>query len=186
VTWLLAGRFAEAVAGKRRWAFPALGAALLAAAASRLASPNLLFTWTMIMGAALGVAVWKMLEGRGLEIQFGILTLIWLVGDGLRPYTFIDHKSFDWIPFVGLLSNDWAAGVASLLSKLWMYGAAFWTWERAGLTRVRALAALIVVLSGIEFAQQYLPERVSTMTDIAMGVISAGLLWSVERKYGAC
>jgi VanZ family protein len=66
-----------------------------------------------------------------------------------------------------------------------MYGAAFWTWERAGLTRARATALLLVVLAAIEFAQKFLPGRTSTMTDIAMGAIAAGLLWAVERKYGA-
>ena len=183
--WLFAGRFTEAIAGKRRWAFPAMAGALIMAAVTRMISPNLLFTWPMLAGAATGVAVWKVLEGRGLETLYAGFAFAWLVGDGLRPYTFIDHKAFDWVPFVGMLGNDWTNAVASLLLKAWMYGSAFWAWERAGLSRPRALMALMLVLGAIEFAQKFLPGRVSTMTDLAMGAIAAGLLWSVERKYDA-
>ena len=107
------------------------------------------------------------------------------MGDGLRPYTFTAHHSFDWIPFYGLMNEDWTTGVTSLLMKAWMYGSAFWTWEHAGLSRPRALVALLGVLGVIEYAQMYLPGRTSTMTDPAMGAIAAGLLWSVERKYGS-
>lgn len=184
-TWLLAGRFAEAVAGKQKWAFPAAVAALLLAAATRAVSPNLLFTGPMLVGAIIGLAVWRMLEGRGYERLYAALALAWVVGDGLRPYTFVAHQPFDWIPFRGLLGVDWTNGVTSLLSKAWMYGSVFWTWERAGIPRGQAMTALLAVLAGIEYSQMYLPARVSTMTDIAMGAIAAGLLWSVERKYSA-
>lgn len=182
--WWLAGRLMEVVAGKHRWAFPAMFTGLLLAAGTRLISPNLLFTWPMLAGAAAGFIIWKMLETRGFELLYAMFALTWLVGDGLRPYQFTGHSTFDWIPFRGLLGVDWTNGVTSLLNKTWMYGAAFWTWEQAGLTRPRALAILMAVLAAIEFAQLYLPGRVSTMTDLAMGVIAAGLLWSVERKYG--
>jgi VanZ family protein len=191
MTWLLAGRLTEAVAGKASPgrsgpALPILGTALLLAALTRLISPNLLFTWPMLAGAVSGVVIWKLLNGRRFEIGLAVLTFVWLAGDGLRPYTFIGSKhSFDWIPFYGMLGGDWTGGVQSLLAKAWMYGAAFWTWERAGLTRPHALAGLLTLLAAIEFAQQYLPGRTSTMTDIAMGAISAGLLWAVERKYEA-
>ena len=180
--WLFAGRFVEAVSGKRSWVLPF---ALLAAGCTRLISPNLLFTWPMLAGAMAGFAVWKGLEGRRLDLVYAAFALVWLVGDGLRPYHFVDHKAFDWIPFMGLLGNDWTNAVESLLLKAWMYGSAFWAWERAGLSRVRAMTALMIVLAGIEYAQRFLPGRVSTMTDLAMGAIAAGLLWSVERKYGA-
>ena len=183
--WLFAGRFAEAVAGKLRWAFPSILAALLLALASRAVSPNLLFTWPMLAGAVLGAAIWRLIEGRHLEAFYAALAAAWLVGDGLRPYTFIVHQSFDWIPFRGMLGVDWTNAITSLLTKAWMYGAAFWMWERAGLSRPRALTALLLVLAAIEFAQMYLPGRVPTMTDLAMGAIAAGLLWSVELKYGA-
>jgi VanZ family protein len=188
--WLLAGRFTEAVVdrpglGRRSHALPILGAALALAVVTHLISPNLLFTWPMLAGAAVGVCIWKILEGRAFEIGFAVLTLGWLIGDGLRPYLFIDSKEFDWIPFLGMLGSDWSAGVQVLLTKALMYGSAFWTWERAGLTRPTALAALLTVLTAIEFAQKYLPGRTSTMTDIAMGAISAGLLWAAERKYGS-
>ena len=139
----------------------------------------------MLAGAAAGVLLWKLLEGRGLEVLYAAFAFAWLAGDGLRPYTFTDYKPFDWIPFYGMLSTDWTNAITSLLLKAWMYGTAFWAWERAGLSRPRTLAALLTLLAAIEFAQMYLPGRVSTMTDLAMGAIAAGLLWSVERKYGA-
>ena len=190
--WLLASRLAEAVAGKLRWAFPSMLAALVVALLSRAVSPNLLFTWPMLAGAVIGVAIWKVFEStappspsRGEGRLYALLALSWLVADGLRPYTFIAHQSFDWIPFRAMLGVDWTDAITSLLSKAWMYGAAFWMWERAGLSRPRALAALLLVLAAIEFAQMYLPGRVSTMTDLAMGAIAAGLLWSIELKYGA-
>ncbi len=182
--WLLAGRFVEAVSGIRRRAFPAMAIALVLALGTRLISPNLLFTWPMLGGALAGVTLWKLLEGRGVEWFYAAFALLWLVGDGLRPYQFNGRSTFDWIPFRGMLGVDWTNGVTSLLIKAWMYGAAFWTWERAGLSRPRAMVALLAVLAAIEFAQMYLPGRVSTMTDLAMGAIAAGLLWSVERKYG--
>ena len=184
--WLFAGRFVEAVAGSkhRQWASRALLAALVAAACTRLISPNLLFTWSMLAGAVAGVGIWKSIEGRGPEKLYATFALLWLAGDGLRPYRFTDHKSFDWIPFLVLLHNDWTFGVTSLLLKSQMYGTAFWTWERAGLSRPRALVALLALLACIEYAQTYLPDRLSGMTDLVMGAIAAGLLWSVERKYG--
>ena len=181
--WLLASHFMEAV---RKRAWPVMAAALMLALATRLIAPNLLFSWPMLAGAAAGVAVWKLLYARpGIERVYALVAFVWLVGDGLRPYTFIDHKAFDWIPFRGMMGADWTGGVTALLIKTWMYGSAFWTWERAGASKPQAVVALLVVLAGIEFAQQYLPGRVSTMTDIAMGAIAAGLLWAVERKYGA-
>ena len=183
-SWWFAGHFVEAVAGRQRWALPFMASAMAFAIATRLISANLLFNWAMLAGAALGVLLWKVCEGRGLAPLYAALAFVWLVGDGLRPYQFIDHKPFDWIPFLGMLGSDWTNAVESLLLKAWMYGTAFWAWERAGLTRVQALAALLSVLAVIEFAQKYLPGRVSTMTDLAMGAIAVALLWSVERKYG--
>jgi len=185
VTWLLAGRFLEAVAGRRGATLPVIGSLLAAAFLMRLLSPNLLFTWPILAGSVLGVVCWRMTEGRRVDIGFAVLTFVWLVGDGLRPFTFTAQNQFDWIPFRGLMGSDWTGGVEALLNKAWMYGAAFWTWEHAGLSRARTLAALLVVLCAIEYAQQQLPGRVSTMTDPAMGLIAAGLLWAVERKYGA-
>ncbi|HEY3740493.1 MAG TPA: VanZ family protein [Bryobacteraceae bacterium] len=183
VTWLLAARFAEAIL--RKPAFRGMCVALALAALTYAISPNLLFTRPMLAGAVVGVLISKLLAGRDVELAFAALTAAWLIGDGLRPYQFTDHKNFEWIPFLGMLGYDWTSGVQSLLTKAWMYGATFWTWERAGMTRARAVAALLVLLAAIEFAQKFLPGRVSTMTDLAMGAITAGLLWAVERKYGA-
>ena len=141
VTWLLAARFLEAVFGKtggkaqaqgtiRIRPLPVVASALLLAALTYALSPNLLFTRPMLAGAALGVLIWKILEGRDFELAFALLTAAWLIGDGLRPYRFLDlHKDFDWIPFRGMLGYDWTAGVQSLLTKAWMYGTAFWTWN---------------------------------------------------------
>ena len=189
ITWLLAGRFAGAVAGKpeageRTRTFQALLIAFALALATRLVSPNLLFTWPMVAGAGLGVLVWGGLEGRAFDRGFAVLTAAWLIGDGLYPYVFTGHNNFEWIPFAGMLTGDWTVGVSVLLTKLWMYGAVFWTWERAGMSRLRTSVILMAVLAAIEFAQRFLPDRVSTMTDIAMGAIAAGLLWAVERRYG--
>jgi len=184
VSWLLAGRFVEAVAGKKNGAMPALATALVLAFLTRLASPNLLFTESMLAGAIVGVVIWKIVEGRDLVTGFAFLTGAWLIGDGLRPFVFTDHKSFEWIPFLGLMGADWTNGVTILLTKAWMYGTAFWTWERAGLRRPMAMGLLLALLAAIEAAQMYLPLRTPTMTDIAMGAIAAGLLWAVERKYG--
>jgi hypothetical protein len=161
-----------------------LGAGLLLACMTRLVSPNLLFTGSMLAGAVAGFAIWRVLNGRQWVFFFALLTFAWLIADGLRPYLFIDVKRFEWIPFLGLLGNDWTNGVTTLLTKAWMYGAAFWTWERAGLARPTALCGLLALLAAIEAAQMYLPDRVSTMTDIAMGAIVASLLWALERKYG--
>jgi VanZ family protein len=184
VSWLLAGRFAEAVFGPRSGASLAMAGALLLACLTRLASPNLLFSLSMLAGAVAGVALWKLVEGREWVLVFALLTGAWLIADGLRPYTFTDHKPFEWVPFLGMMGADWTNGVSTLLTKAWMYGAAFWTWERTGLPRPFAMGGLLVLLAGIEVAQMYLPGRVSTMTDIAMGIIAASLLWAVERKYG--
>src|SRR6201999_2937429 len=73
VTWLLAGRLLEAVAGRRGVTLPVIAGALVLALMTRLVSPNLLFTWPMLAGALAGTVIWKLCEGRTLVVPFALL-----------------------------------------------------------------------------------------------------------------
>jgi VanZ family protein len=191
-SWLIAGRFLEMLIdqGPARLAIllrtsAALGMLALTAVIVRLLVP---MTHAELAGAALGavlyVATFLLFAPKSRDRLLAAAGLVWLVGDGLRPYQFTAHNSFEWIPFFGMLGSNWLGSILVLLNKTWMYGSAFWVWERAGFSRWNCVVFLMTVLTAIEIAQLYLPERTATITDLAMGGIAAGLLWSVERKYG--
>lgn len=193
-SWLMAARFLEALASQwtggaaaRRLTLLLLSGALGLGAMAWLAIPELAFSPALAVGALAGVGIFVGLvwftSSPSRDRALACIALVWLLGEGLRPYHFEGINSFEWIPFYGLLRNDWLASVASLLDKAWMYGSMYWMAERAGVNRVMALVSLLLILGAIEFAQQFLPGRISTMTDPAMGLIAAGLLWAVETRY---
>ena len=192
-TWLFAARFLEVMVSsyakaslKLHWLKTLACLAMIAAAIYLIRITNPL-TDTEWKGAAAGALLYALTTlicpGAVRDWLLAIAALAWLVGDGLRPYWFVGRNHFEWIPFLGMLGANWLGSVTSLITKTWMYGSAFWIWERAGISPSVCAAILLLVLAAIEYAQLSLPGRISTMTDLAMGAISIGLLWGVERKY---
>lgn len=183
--WLVAGCLLAAVTGPRaaRWWLPLLlpGVFLL-----RLISPGHDFTWSHLAGALAGVIFFWLLPERHRHASAWLagFWLAWIVLDGLRPFTWqTSPNSFHPIPFSDLVNSSWMPGIGVLLEKTTIYGVAYWLFAHTTLSRWASLILITFTLFAIEAAQCWLPGRVASMTDPAIGLIAAALLWLVDRRF---
>jgi VanZ family protein len=91
---------------------------------------------------------------------------------GLAPFHFEGPpQAFVWIPFEGLLGNQWQDAIPTLLGKLFQYGASIWLLHRAGLSLPWATAIVTVILAGIEVLQTRIPGHVAEINDPLLAVM---------------
>jgi VanZ family protein len=187
--WLLAGCLLMAIGGARavRWLLPPLLPALLLV---MLISPGHGFTWSHAAGAAAAVLALSAWPVRSRTLA-RCLTGPWLLSIGakaLSPYLWLDETlPFGWIPFRDLLDSKWMPGIATLLSKTWLYGAAFWLLSHSvpKLGRPWILLAVAGFVAVLEFVQLWIPTRSPGLTDPAIALLAGALLWTVDRRFHA-
>lgn len=185
--WLLAGCLLTAIGGGRalRWILlPLLPGLLLV----MLISPGHGFTWSYVAGAAAAVlilAVWPPRSRTAARMLAGVW-LSWIGAKALSPYIRLDEPlPFGWVPFQDLLSSKWMPGIATLLTKVWRYGAAFWLLTH-GLPRVGRhwiLLAVTAFVTVLEIAQMWIPTRSPGLTDPAIALLAGALLLTVDRRF---
>lgn len=125
------------------------------------------------LGAALGVLLFYLFGKAAIaDGAAGIALLAALALRGLAPYQFADPaRAFVWIPFGGLLGNEWQGSVSILLGKSFRYGASIWLMGRAGPGDLRAATIVAAVLAGVEMLQFWIPGHVAEITDPLLAVL---------------
>lgn len=185
--WLLAGCLLMAIGGARmvRLVLPPLLPALLLV---MLISPGHGFTWSYVAGATaavLALVVWPVKSGT-MAPCLAVAWILWLGARGLSPYIRLETPMpFDWIPFEDLIKSKWMPGIATLLSKTWHYGAAFWLLTHAAprLGRHWILITVALFIAALEVAQMWIPTRTPGLTDPAIALLAGALLWTVDRRF---
>lgn len=185
--WLLAGCLLAAIGGGKalRWIIlPLLPALLLV----MLISPGHGFTWSYVAGAAatvLVLSVWPP-KSRNVARMLAGLWLLWIGAKAMSPYIRMDEPlPFSWVPFQDLLNSKWMPGIATLLTKMWRYGAAYWLLSHSlpKVGRHWILGAVAIFVTALEIAQMWIPTRSPGLTDPAIALLAGALLWTVDRRY---
>jgi VanZ family protein len=182
--WLLASRLLMTIsAGKvSRWW---LWATMPCAYGVMLVSSGSAFNWSYFAGSLSAVLVVTILpEARVGGEWLAWLWLLWIVVDGLRPFTILAHpQPFAWVPFEDMMNANWVRAILVLLQKTWSYGAVFWLLSQSRMSRASSLALIVLTIGTVEVAQRWLPGRSAGLTDPAIGILAAALLWLVDRRF---
>jgi VanZ family protein len=178
--WFAVGRLLRAAGAK--WPFQWLLASLILVPA-QFAILNHTPVPADFEGAALGALLFVFF-GRGprADLRAAIALVFTVTLRGLFPFHFAGPgQAFVWIPFSGLLGNQWQDAIPTLLEKLFQYGASIWLLHRAGTSLLRATAIVAVVLAGIEALQTRIPGHVAEINDPLLAVM-LGLGLSAMHK----
>ncbi|QOY92330.1 VanZ family protein [Paludibaculum fermentans] len=185
MAWLVAGGLLSAVSGPRlaRRLLPLLLPSLYLLA---LVSPGHTFTRSNAAGALLATVFFCLLpeSRRRPAVWLAWTWLAWIVLSGLRPFTLAAEPiAFSWIPFEDMFGSNWMESIGVLLQKTWSYGAMFWLFAHTRLSPPVSLAITTLALIAVEIAQRWLPGRSPGLTDPAIGLLAAALLWLVDRRF---
>ena len=138
-----------------------------------------------IFGALLGIAAWWFILSR-MRRNTGILAFLLtaqIVIQGLTPFIFNpDTGHFSFIPFVGFLKSGMINSVIQFTEKIFLYGALVWLPVKSGLNLRLSLVFSVVLLTGIELAQMFMPGRVSEITDPLLAVILGLFLYFLDIR----
>jgi VanZ family protein len=120
-------------------------------------------------GAAIALAACSFI---GTDRLAGILLLTAVALRGLAPFHFEGPaRAFLWVPFGGLLTNEWQGSIVILLGKLFQYGASIWLLARSGMGLLRATVFVTLVLALIEALQTRIPGHVAEINDPLLAVM---------------
>ncbi|MCU0887990.1 MAG: VanZ family protein [Rubritepida sp.] len=177
VSWLVFAWMLARLVGAEsaRWIVPLVVLGTVAAAVPivdrRLTLPE-------VVAAGLGLLGWVLLPRRGAVPVLLVLLLAAVAIERLHPFTFTaEGRAFSWIPFRSVIGGQRAQGQQAMLMKAFLYGGLLWLAVRAGLPLLLAtlLGAGLLVAAG--YAQTHLPGRSGEVTDAALLVLLAGLMW---------
>lgn len=166
--WYLAG-FLMAEARLPRARVWVLLAALLSAVIGLTAGQAL----AHVLGTVVGAAIYALRPNAPGSWAGGIFFVAILLR-GLAPFDFQRLlQAFVWIPFGGMLDQNWQRAAFILVEKLYFYGAAVWALRFAGIRLLFAAGLVSIALLAVEVAQIYLPGRTPEITDPLIAVLLA-------------
>ncbi|MCL2877371.1 MAG: VanZ family protein [Acidobacteria bacterium] len=138
-----------------------------------------------ILGALFGIIVWWYILSR-IRRNADILALLLtaqIVIQGLAPFAFNSNPGrFSLIPFIGFLSGITANNIFQFTEKIFLYGAFVWLLVKTGRSLRFSLIFSVVLLTGIELAQLFLPGRISEITDPLLAVILGMFLYFLDLR----
>lgn len=140
-----------------------------------------------VVGAGIGVAAWFGLIGRWRrpEAPVAIALALAVVIGGLAPFALRTVPApFEWLPFRGFLGGSMLVNVASLLYKLFVYGALIWFLRASAVPLAAAVLGTASAVFAIEFAQTEIAGRTPEITDPLL-VLMIGLAlrtWTTRVK----
>jgi len=138
-----------------------------------------------VAGTVLGIAAWWLFVCQ-LRRNAGFLAIFLasqILFQGLMPFVFNPHPGhFSFIPFSGLLDGSIFNAALWILEKTFLYGALVWLPVQAGLSLRFSVIASVILLTGIELAQMFVPGRVSEITDPFLAVILGLFLYFADRR----
>jgi hypothetical protein len=109
-----------------------------------------------------------------------------IIARELEPFRFTaTAQHFSLIPFSASMFAERQNAMLILLRKAFEYGGMVWLLRAAGVRYLIAGAATAAALVLLELAQRYLPNRQPEITDAAIALIMACVLWGVRTARGA-
>ena len=138
---------------------------------------------SFLLGAIVGVALVEVCQRRGIPAKAGATAfLAAIIVRGLSPFHFVAGLNpFNWIPFVPILTGDRQQLAGVLIEKVFYYGTAIWLVRSTGLSLVRSVALVAVVLALIEVAQTSLPGRTPEIMDPILAIFIGFALAMLSR-----
>ena len=136
-----------------------------------------------IIGALFGIAVWWFALSRTSRntVILAFLLMSQIVIQGLAPYNFSTNPGhFSIIPFIGFINGSMIINILQFMEKVFYYGALVWFLVKTGLSLRISLSISVVMLTGIELTQIFLPGRVSEITDPLLAVILGIFLYFLD------
>ena len=138
-----------------------------------------------ILGTLFGIAVWCYILSR-IDRNTDILALLLaaqIVIQRLSPFVLNSNPgNFSFIPFNGFLHGITAGNVLQFTEKIFLYGAILWLLVKTGRSLRFSLIFSVILLTGIELTQMFLPGRVSEITDPVLAVILGMFLYFLDLR----
>lgn len=173
VIWLFVSAVIESLYGFGRWVllFPLLAAAVFA---GRIAIVDLSLAPADVEGAAIAFIVWAgllhWLPGR--QVVLACLVAGLIAALRLEPFGFsaVPLRDFGWVPFWSMMHGSVGVAIQAFLEKFYQYGGLIWLLRQAGLNLITATLSTAALLLATSYAEIYLPDRSSEVTDAAMAL----------------
>lgn len=182
--WLTASWLIGTMTGfaRSRHLVPLFMAAVFAA---KVAIVDLIVTPSEVIGAALALALWLAIGGRGrVAALFTAVVLCSSIVIGrLQPFHFeaVAH-GFGWLPFRAFLYGSIRVDTMAFLEKSFLYGSLVWLAAEAGLPFWQSALVVAVLLFVTSVAETHLPGRSAEITDALMVVIIALVMAPFRRQ----
>lgn len=138
-----------------------------------------------VVGASLACAVWGLWLGRlrHPSITLAALLAVMLVLSGLEPFLLrSDMRSFNIVPFTGLLKGNIFISIAAMLEKTFLYGGFIYVLSRTGLGYGRATGLAAVLLGIIELSQTFTYGHTPEITDPILALLLGYGLAALDGK----
>jgi VanZ family protein len=135
-----------------------------------------------IYGALLALLLWGALPRLHRPAIVTTLFVSLVILQALDRFHFaVTAKSFGWIPFASFIEGPRENGVRVFFEKAFTYGALVWLPMRAGVSFPVATICATVLVFALRLAQVFLPGRSAEITDAAMVLMMAGLMWLLRE-----
>ena len=138
-----------------------------------------------VLGVLLGIAIWWYILGR-IRGNIHILALLLtaqIVFQGLTPFVFNPEPGhFSFIPFHGYLKAVTISNILLFIEKVFLYGSLVWLLEKISRSLRFSLIFSVILLTGIEVMQMFMPGRVPEITDPLLAVILGLFLYFLDLR----
>ena len=138
-----------------------------------------------VLGTLLGITIWWYILSRirrNISILAFLLTAQIII-QGLTPFVFNSNPGhFSFIPFAGFMRGSMFNNVLYFVKTTFLYGALVWFLVKTGLRLRFSIIISVAMLTGIEIAQMYLPERVPEITDPLLACILGLFLYFLDLR----
>jgi VanZ family protein len=186
--WLTVGALVEAIAGRKRaWLmFPLfIGAVLFA----KLLIISKTLSMAEVAGAGSALCLWGVLAAvAGLRLRVGVIALIFLayvIAERLAPFQFTSRAvDFGWVPFHSFMYGSLEVNIMSFFEKAFAYGSLIWLLGITGLGFRRSTILVATMLFATSWAEIYLPNRSSQITDALMALLIGAFISAAGTDTG--
>jgi VanZ family protein len=182
VYWLAAAVMLESILGvvRSRVALPMMIAAV---AIARLFLISGAVSSAEIAGPFIAILAWAALSRLTRSVAIvGILFVVLVILQALDPFHFLaEPRHFGWIPFAGFIEGPRENGMRVFFEKAFTYGTLVWLPVRAGVSLPIATTLGAALVFCLRLAQVFLPGRSAEITDAAMVLMMAGLVFLLRE-----
>jgi glycopeptide antibiotics resistance protein len=103
--------------------------------------------------------------------------------EGLEPFELLpEPHAFSWVPFINSLSDNLEVNYSVLLEKSFWYFALIWLLTRRGFGVAAATLVTVILLTGIEVTQMWIPTRSAEITDPLLAICGGILIALGTRR----